>query len=297
MRAHRILCPVDFSDPSRRALHYAAALASREGAVLYVLHVAPEAMPLPVPILMVALRRRGRRRAAAVQALEAFVARAGLPRPPGRDRAGGRARGRHSGLRGRASPPTSSCSARTAGRGIGHLLLGSTAERVLHKAMCPTPVVPLRAEEPGSVDGVRFTQVLCAVDLAGVDACPRPGAVDGPGSRRRADGAPRRRGGGGGRARKRAARGRAGARRWADPDRARTAAGRRARDAHARCTIREVVRYGRAAHAIPLEAGERAADLIVLGAHGHRGLALLGIGSTTHAVVCRATCPVLATRP
>jgi nucleotide-binding universal stress UspA family protein len=69
------------------------------------------------------------------------------------------------------------------------------------------------------------------------------------------------------------------------------------RDAHARCVIREVVRYGRAAHAIPLEAVERAADIIVLGAHGHRGLALLGIGSTTHAVVCRVACPVLTTRP
>ena len=69
------------------------------------------------------------------------------------------------------------------------------------------------------------------------------------------------------------------------------------RDAHARCAIREVVRYGRAAHAIPREAAERDADLIVLGAHGHRGLGLLGIGSTTHAVVCRATCPVLTTRP
>ena len=69
------------------------------------------------------------------------------------------------------------------------------------------------------------------------------------------------------------------------------------RDAYARSVLREVVRYGRAAQAIPREAAERAAGLIVLGAHGHRGLGLLGIGSTTHAVVCRATCPVLTTRP
>jgi universal stress protein A len=69
------------------------------------------------------------------------------------------------------------------------------------------------------------------------------------------------------------------------------------RDAFARCVLREVVRYGRPAHAIPREAAEGGADLVVLGTHGHRGLALLGIGSTTHAVVCRAACPVLTMRP
>ncbi len=183
--------------------------------------------------------------------------------------------------------------------GLGHLLFGSTAERVLHKAPCPTLVVPLHAEEPASADGVRFTRLVCAVDFSPastralglalsmaqdhgaeltvlhvVEAVAEdelddalPAAV-----RARVDGA--------------------------DAHRARTAARRRCRATPTpECPMREVVRYGRAAHAIPLEAGERDADLIVLGAHGHRGLGLLGIGSTTHAVVCRATCPVLTTRP
>jgi nucleotide-binding universal stress UspA family protein len=83
MRAHRILCPVDFSDPSRRALHHAAALASREGAALHVLYVVPPAMPLPVPILMLAVRPPVMdARAAGAEALDAFVAGAALPRPP-----------------------------------------------------------------------------------------------------------------------------------------------------------------------------------------------------------------------
>ena len=297
MRAHRILCPVDFSDPSRRALHYAAALASREGAVLYVLHVAPEAMPLPVPILMVALRPVVDARTAAAQALEAFVARAGLPRPP-------------VAIVREGAPVDAilACAADVAadlivlgshGReGIGHLLFGSTAERVLHKAPCPTLVVPLHAEEPASVDGVRFTQVLCPVDFSpastralglALSMAQDHGAeltvlhvVEAVEEDELENGLP------------------AAVRAHVD-GLTRTARERLLaavpRDAHARCTIREVVRYGRATHAIPLEAGERAADLIVLGAHGHRGLALLGIGSTTHAVVCRATCPVLTTRP
>ena len=166
MRAHRILCPVDFSDPSRRALHYAAALASREGAVLHVLYVVPAAMPLPVPILMLAARPAVVDvKAGAAEALDAFVARAALPRRPitiVRD-----------------GPPVDAilaCAAELAadlivlgshGRdGLGHLLFGSTAERVLHKAPCPTLVVPLHAEEPASADGVRFTRLLCAVDFS-----------------------------------------------------------------------------------------------------------------------------------
>ena len=143
MRAHRILCPVDFSDPSRRALHYAAALASREGAVLHVLYVVPAAIPLPVPILMLAARPAlGDVQAGAAEALDAFVAGAALPW---------------------------------------------------------RPITIVRDGPP--VDAI----LDCAAEIA--------------------------------------------------------------------------------------------ADLIVLGAHGHRGLGLLGIGSTTHAVVCRATCPVLTTRP
>jgi nucleotide-binding universal stress UspA family protein len=298
MRAHRILCPVDFSNPSRRALHYAAALASREGAVLHVLYVVPAVMPLPVPILMVAAGpARVDARTAALEALDAFVANAALPQPPitiVRD-----------------GPPVDAILACAAdlgadllvlgshGRdGLGHLLFGSTAERVLHKAPCPTLIVPLHAEEPASADGVRFTHVLCAVDFSPastralglalsmaqdhgaeltvlhvVEAVEEDELENGLPAAMRAhvDGLTRT-------ARERL--------QAAVP-----------RDAHARCTIREVVRYGRAAHAIPIEAAERAADLIVLGAHGHRGLALLGIGSTTHAVVCRAACPVLTTRP
>ena len=298
MRAHRILCPVDFSDPSRRALHYAAALAAREGARLHVLYVVPAPMPLPVPILMLAARSTIIDAAtSAAEALDAFVAQAELPQVPV--------------TMVREGPPVDAilaCAAEIAadlivlgshGRdGLGHLLFGSTAERVLHKAPCPTLIVPLHAAEPASVGGVRFRRLVCAVDFSpastralglALSMAQEHGAeltvlsvVDGtidedqeaalpPAVRAHAD------------------------------ERLRTARRRLhdalPGDASARCTILEVVRQGRPAHAIPLEAAERDADLIVLGAHGHRGLGLLGIGSTTHAVVCRAACPVLTTRP
>ena len=39
LRHHRILCPVDFSEPSKRALRYALAIARWQDAELAVLHV------------------------------------------------------------------------------------------------------------------------------------------------------------------------------------------------------------------------------------------------------------------
>jgi nucleotide-binding universal stress UspA family protein len=298
MRAHRILCAVDFSDPSRRALHHAAALASREGAALYVIYVVPAAMPLPVPMLMLAVRAPiVDVVAAASEALGAFIAGAALPRPPIAIV--------------REGPPVDAilaCAAELAadlivlgshGRdGLGHVLFGSTAERVLHKAPCPTLIVPLHAGEPFPVAGAGFGRVVCAIDFSpastralglALSLAQDHGAeltvmhvvealsedeLDGalpPAVRAHVDELTLR-------ARQRL--------HEAVP-----------RDAYARCVIREAVRYGRAAQAIPREAADRAAGLIVLGAHGHRGLGLLGIGSTTHAVVCRAACPVLTTRP
>ena len=44
----RILCPVDFSEESRRALEHAAAIARRWGAQLDVLHVYQAASPFDI---------------------------------------------------------------------------------------------------------------------------------------------------------------------------------------------------------------------------------------------------------
>ena len=44
-------------------------------------------------------------------------------------------------------------------------------------------------------------------------------------------------------------------------------------------------------------AGKQAADLIVIGSHGHTGLAHLLLGSTAEQVVRHAKCPVLVVKP
>jgi nucleotide-binding universal stress UspA family protein len=47
-----------------------------------------------------------------------------------------------------------------------HALIGSTTERVLHKASCPVLTIPNAGDEPGSAERVRFTHVLCAIDFS-----------------------------------------------------------------------------------------------------------------------------------
>lgn len=57
------------------------------------------------------------------------------------------------------------------------------------------------------------------------------------------------------------------------------------------------VRMGDAGYLIPLVADQLAADLIVLGTHGRRGLNRLLMGSVAESVVRVATCSVLIARP
>jgi universal stress protein A len=50
MEIRRVLCPVDFSATSVKALHYAAAVARWYGADLHVLHVIVPFVPAPTPL-------------------------------------------------------------------------------------------------------------------------------------------------------------------------------------------------------------------------------------------------------
>lgn len=57
------------------------------------------------------------------------------------------------------------------------------------------------------------------------------------------------------------------------------------------------IRTGRASNSIVDYARETDADLILMATHGRTGLARFFVGSTTEAVVRKATCPVLTVRP
>jgi nucleotide-binding universal stress UspA family protein len=278
-------------------LHHAAAVAAWYRAPLDVLHVVPEPLPPALPLMMVGVRPAPEDvKAAAAGALEAFITRACLPTRPAavvRDGPAVEAIVRYAAEIGADLVVMGSH-----GReGLGHLLFGSTADRVLHKAPCPVLVVPLHAAEPATVDRVRYGHILCALDFSppsskGLELALSLARESGGDvtvlhvvealSEDELEGFPP-----------------VGVRQHVDQL---TATARQRlhaavpREAHAWARITETVRYGRAALAILREAEERRADLIVLGAEGHRGLGRLMLGSATHTVVRRATCPVLTTR-
>src|SRR5690606_19291016 len=55
--------------------------------------------------------------------------------------------------------------------GVSRLLLGSVTEKILHKAPCPTMIVPPAAPGAAAKEPVRFRSVLCPIDFSkGSDA-------------------------------------------------------------------------------------------------------------------------------
>jgi nucleotide-binding universal stress UspA family protein len=163
----RILCPVDFSDLSRLALHHAASVASWYGAHLYLLHVIAEPLrpgpriwaPTPAPVTE-------ETRSQAIEALSELAAELdwdqsrfsqsvliGAPAPVILEHASAvRADLVALGTHGMSS--------------IEEILVGSTAERVISRASCPVLTIPRRAVEPPSSGQAHFKRILCAIDFS-----------------------------------------------------------------------------------------------------------------------------------
>lgn len=295
-----ILCPVDLSTTSARALGYALALARRHGARLTVLHV-HQMMMLPLesvgsfagPTLPAVLSDAERAQLDA--ALTHFVA--GQAAPDIRVTTA---------LVDDVNVPAAILShvdtagadlvvIGTEGRsGFQRLMLGSVAERVLRKATCPVLTVPPHAPAAPSLDSLR--EVLCPIDFSASSTAALQWAASWGGK--------------------------AGARvtalhvvemppEAADPPLVEYTAlrDRLTRNAHQTMadtlpgSIRQLERFdeqvtvGRPAAEILRLAETRSADLIVMGVRGRSAVDLAFFGSTTHQVVRRAACPVLAVHP
>lgn len=163
MDVKRILCPLDFSEPSAHALAQAAQLARWYGARLTVLHVRPTVVPHPdispeghmAPWLVAELETlRHRVSAACADAVAARVpvdamASAGEPV--------------HEILSHADTLGADLIVLGTHGlSGFRHLVLGSVTEKVLRRATCPVLTVPPRARAAISP----FRHLLCAVDFS-----------------------------------------------------------------------------------------------------------------------------------
>ena len=289
----RILCAVDLSEFSSRALRQAAVFAQWTGAQVSVLHVHQPATSLVAAgpfvggeTLLPTLRTTDRLDLdAALEELvtqETGIARADAMVDDASDVADAilkRAAAGHADL----------IVMGTHGRsGIQHLMVGSVAEKVLRRAGCAVLTVPLTAPEefPGSL-----RRILCALDfsvgssralhdardLAARAAAPLtvlhvielPPDVpdllqpDLTGYR---------------------------AARFEQARVRMTAALAPVRDA---CETSELLLVGRAGREIVRVATEQESDLIVMGVHGRGTVNLAIFGSVTHHVLRHALCPVL----
>jgi len=293
-----ILCAIDFSDPSNRALVYATALALKYQARLTILHVVPmsiESMPsyfrgvdddrwnlAAVRDAIVAQMRRASEKAGAGSLSPTLLIDEGRV---------------HEAIVGRAAAlPADLLVVGTHGRGgFNRLLLGSVAEKVLRTASCPVLAVPPVAPSASPAE-VSFARILCPVDSSASSVKALAYALD---LGRQANGCvtvlnaieymdqeepcahvP------------------------ADLQQYRQRAIEHARErlhAHVAgaagqgCRIEEIVTVNRAYRAI-LERAAAGTDLIVMGAQGFGGAELMLYGSNTQHVVRHAVCPVLTVR-
>jgi nucleotide-binding universal stress UspA family protein len=148
MSIQRILCPIDFSDPARRALEMAVDLAKRFGATLTVMHVyPPPGYVLPegyVPAGPEVLAEVEQRTRESLMAWQREAQEAGAPKVE---------------IATGVGPAASEIVQQahlggfdlvvmgTHGRtGFAHVVLGSTAEKVVRHARCPVLTVPVGRE-------------------------------------------------------------------------------------------------------------------------------------------------------
>lgn len=303
----RILCPVDQSDTSARALGCAAALAARSGAQLTVLRVVPMFDPIMEPSALLE-DEAGRLFHApsheeVLADLRQWIRRTETPGLPTDGTSPGAPtllveKGRpHLVIAERAaSLPADLIVLGTHGRsGISRLMLGSVTERVLQTAPCPVLTVPPAAADANAA--VAFGRILCPIDYSpsslkaldlALDLARDAGGsltvlhvveyMDEEEPCEHTDFDIRRY-------------------RQAVLEQARARLHRQlagiTATGHA---LDEVVEVNRPYREILTRAAAASTDLIVMGAQGSGGLDLMLYGSNTQHVVRAATCPVLTVR-
>jgi nucleotide-binding universal stress UspA family protein len=165
----RILCPVDFSDHSRRALDHAIAIARWYESTVTALHVfssAPVAAFGPGPVIFEPIVLTLGDRDQLLADTKAFAEAEGAPgiAIEAVVREGSTAREI---LEQAASMKADLLVIGTHGRsGVERLVLGSVAEKVLRKAGCPVMTVPIGLPDAVPAGPVLFKRILCPVDFS-----------------------------------------------------------------------------------------------------------------------------------
>lgn len=293
----RILCPIDFSAFSSRALAHAVPLARWYEATVTALHVYSFVPPPPTKLPTVAIRPHitPEIREGILDALRQFTEPA---------RAAG-IRASHLVVEGdpvdeivKEAQNADLLLLGTHGRrGFERLMLGSVTEKVLRKSSCPVLTVPRRAPESPSDGSPAFKHIVCPVDFSDaslkalefalslakqadsrltllhvVEVLPEIDPPELGGFDVRVYGENLRRIAG---------------------DRLRGLIPEGAREW---CRPEAVVAPGKAYRGIVKAAQERRADLIVMGVTGRGQIGRMLFGSTTAQVLREANCPVLTIR-
>jgi nucleotide-binding universal stress UspA family protein len=299
MSFERILCPVDFSEPSRRALNYAVALSTWYSAPLTVLHAVANVPVFEVtapfgPLGSPPVRLKDRDVEQERAELRRFIgAAAGTPEV---ELVVELADTYPEILRQAIDRKVDLIVMGTHGRaGLRHVFLGSVAEKIIRNASCPILVVPPHAVAVGGDAVAVFRRIVYCTDFSKPSQLALEYAL---GLAQEADAhltllhavefpqslhdIPLPRG--------------------AEVDRLHAVAeaeyARRLRalvPAQARmyCTVAARVNEGKPGRAILRVADEEQADLIVMGVQGRGAMDLMVFGSNTHGVIREAPCPVL----
>ena len=290
-----ILCPVDLSEASIRALTYADALATWYEAHLEVLHAVPAFEDAPASGRAGAIGESSQptSRAAIVSEIRRSLESIGTRSPTTSVLAQeGRA---HELIVHRARAQAADLIVMgTHGRsGFNRLLLGSVTEKVLRTAPCPVLTVP-KAAPALTAAAVAFKRIVCAMDYSpsalealqyALELGRQAGGcvtvlyaleyMDPEEPCEHVDFDIRKR-----------------RQHFIDHARQRLHA-QVATEPTTWCEIEEVVAIDRAYKAVLQQANASKADLVVMGAQGTAGLELMVYGSNTQHVVRAATCPVL----
>lgn len=164
----RILCPVDFSDFSRRALDHAVAIAKRYQSTITLLHVYVVPLPygagqgvVPPPSMLTPETRE-----TLLADLKRFAEDASADSVPVEFEI----------IEGPVAPailaraealPADLLVMGTHGRsGFQRLVLGSVTEKVLRQALCPVLTVPRAASGVVPPPPVLFQRIICAIDFS-----------------------------------------------------------------------------------------------------------------------------------
>jgi nucleotide-binding universal stress UspA family protein len=159
----RILCPVDFSEPSTRALEHAVRVASFFDATVHVLHVVPTMFDAIEPVLIAPADAPEGPRERAAHELAAFVEPFREWHVPIETSVclGSPARDIEAAA---AALPADLVVMGTRGRGgVARLVFGSVTERVMHRVSCPVLAIGARQTLPP--DAPPYRRILCPTKL------------------------------------------------------------------------------------------------------------------------------------